>query len=103
MVVPNGWVDHSEGVESCHIVDHEGGVFEGVDGNEVAIFYILDISQCAGLNLCRPFVTPPESHVIAEAGAGVEAAIIATGDAWCLANQMTKGLPHINQWTRKCR
>ena len=44
---------------------------------------------------------PPESHIIVEAGAGVEAAIAAAGDAWCLVDPVTKGSPYVYPWTRK--
>ena len=99
--VPSGWVDHGEGVESCHIVDYERGVFEVVDGYKFAVFPILTIVQCVGLDIGGPFVIPPEFHVVAEAACCAEVAVTAADATWCSDDQVAEGSPHVNPWAGK--
>ena len=44
---------------------------------------------------------PPEVRVKSEAAAGAETAIVASSAAWCAVDQVAKGSPHVDLWTRK--
>ena len=44
---------------------------------------------------------PPEACVKYEAAVGAETAIAVAIAAWCAADQVAKGSPHVDLWTRK--
>ena len=85
-----------EHVACCHVVDDEGGVFQGVDADQLPILIVEDELESALLDVSWLFHVPPEAQVDAVSPCCMQTTVAPAGGTGVLRNEMPYGPPHVD-------